>query len=102
MKDNRTIHRKDALLGRLTNPEYSAEYLNAAMEDGSPAVFLNALRNVAAAKGMSQISKSASLNRESLYRMLSKKGNPNLSSLVAILDCLGLEIAVKPKEKMPA
>ena len=52
-------------------------YLNAALEDGEPAVLLEALRNVAQAKGgIAALAKTAGVSRESLYRTLSRRGNP--------------------------
>ena len=47
--------------------------------------------------GVGQLTKVANLNRESLYRLLSKKGNPRLSSLSSILDALGIELQFTPK-----
>jgi probable addiction module antidote protein len=81
----------------LADPEEAAAYLNAAMEEGSQEGFLLALRDVANARGLSQLAKNASLNRENMYRILSETGNPQLSSLNALLDSLGLKLAVKPK-----
>ena len=43
---------------------------------------------------MAKVSKKTQLNREGLYDMLSKKGNPRLSSLEAILEALGLKLMV--------
>ena len=86
------------LLKALTDPSEAAEYLNAALEDGEPEVFLLALRQVAEAHGMSHIAEDAHLNRESMYRMLSKSGNPQLSSLLVILKTMGLELSVRVKE----
>lgn len=43
----------------------------------------------------------SNLNRESMYRMLSQSGNPQLSSLSAILQTMGLELSVKVKETKP-
>jgi len=36
------------------------------------------------------------LNRENLYRILSKRGNPKLTSIRSILHTLGLELALQP------
>lgn len=79
----------------VTDPEEAAAYLNAALEDGAQDVFLLALRDIAEAKGMSRLSRNAKLNRESLYRMLSSKGNPQLSSLESILESAGLRLAIQ-------
>lgn len=79
------------------NPDEAAAYLNAALEDGSQDVFLLALRDVAEAEGISKLAHAAELNRENIYRILSGKGNPRISSLTAILDSLGLKLAIEPK-----
>jgi probable addiction module antidote protein len=69
------------LLKSLQDPGEAIQYLNACLEDGDPHVFLMALRDVAAARGgIRVLSREAHLNRESLYRMLSKSGNPSLES----------------------
>ncbi len=57
----------------LKNQKDVVAYLNAALEDGDPAVLLEALRNVAQAKGgMGALAKAAGVSRESLYRTLSR------------------------------
>lgn len=71
--------------------------MNAALEEGSQEVFLLALRDVANARGLTLLARETSLNRENLYRILSEKGNPQLFSLTALLDALGLSLSVKPK-----
>ncbi len=92
-----SVSYEEGLLQDLTDPEEAAAYLNAALEEGSQEVFLLALRDVANARGLTQLARETALNRENLYRMLSEKGNPRLFSLTAVLDALGLQIAVKPK-----
>ena len=82
----------------LQSPEEAAEYLNAAIENGQPAVMLKALRNVAdSAGGMSHLSRETGLTRESLYKALSGNGNPRLSSLDAILRVMGLQLNIQPR-----
>lgn len=93
-----TTSYKEGLVKDLTTPDEAAAYLNAALEDGSQEAFLLALRDIAEAKGMTRVSKKAHLNRESMYRMLSGKGNPQLSSLASILKSAGLRLAVEVKE----
>ena len=86
---------QEELIKDLANPDEAAAYLNAALEDGDKEVFLMALRDIAEAKGMARLSKKAKLNRESMYRMLSRRGNPQLSSLTSILENAGLRLAVE-------
>jgi probable addiction module antidote protein len=91
---------RDSLLAALRNPDEAAQYLNACLEDGDLQVFLLALRDVADARGgMKALARDASLNRESMYRMLSKSGNPSLNSLAAVLDACGLRLTVQSAPK---
>jgi len=89
------------LVKSLKDRDEAQEYLNAALEDGDPEVFLLALRDVAEAQlgGIGKLAKSSGLNRENLYRMLSKKGNPELTSLQTLLEALGFRLSVESKRK---
>jgi probable addiction module antidote protein len=82
---------------QLRDPEMAAQYLNAALEDGNSAVILMALRQVADAQenGVSGLAARASLGRESMYKILSSKGNPKLSSFTKIIESLGLHLKVE-------
>ena len=87
---------RERLLESLRDPDEAAHYLNACLADGDSRVFLLALRDVADAHGgIRSISRDTRLNRESLYRMLSKSGNPSLDSLAAVLNACGLRLAVQ-------
>ena len=91
-----TVSYRESLLESLRNPDQAAEYLNACLEDEDARVFLLALRDVAEARGgVRALSRDTRLNRESLYRMLSKSGNPSLDSLAAVLNAFGLRLAVQ-------
>ena len=57
-------------------------------------VFLQALRKVAEAQGMAAVAKRAGIPRESLYRVLSAKGNPRWSTLAPVVRATGLKIEV--------
>lgn len=83
------------LIESLRDSVEAEEYLNAALEEDDPELFLLALRNVAEAQGgVAQLADKAKLNRESLYRMLSDRGNPEFRSLDALLHALGFRLAV--------
>ncbi len=87
---------REGLLESLKNPDEATHYLNACLEDEDARVFLLALRDVADAHGgIRALARDARLNRESLYRMLSKSGNPSLDSLAAVLNACGLRLAVQ-------
>ncbi|MBI4124938.1 MAG: putative addiction module antidote protein [Deltaproteobacteria bacterium] len=96
----KTLSYKKMLMARFRkNPKEAIDYLNAALEDNDPKVFLIALRDVAEAYGgVGAVAKKARLNRVSLYRMLSENGNPEISSIDRLLKTLGLQLAVKLKE----
>jgi len=88
------------LIKALRDPLEAVEYLNAALEDGDPEVFLLALRDVAEAQGgVAEVAEAAKLNRENLYRMLSNRGNPELRSLDALLHALGFRLAIAVEDK---
>jgi probable addiction module antidote protein len=74
-------------------------YLNAALEDGEPAVLLEALRNVAQAKGgIAALAKTAGVSRESLYRTLSRRGNPKIDTVMALLRAMGLKLSIDQRK----
>jgi probable addiction module antidote protein len=83
----------------LKDRKEAESYLNAALDDEDRRVFLVALRNVAEAQGgVSKVARTCKLNRESLYRMLSKKGNPSFESLGKLLSSMGFRLAVEKKD----
>jgi probable addiction module antidote protein len=82
----------------LHSEEAILEYLEAAFEDGDPAVVTAALGDVARAKGMSRIARKAGLGRESLYKALSPDGNPEFATILRVLRALGLELQPVPAD----
>ncbi len=85
---------RDSLRKTLKDPAEAAEYINAAIEENDLDTFLLALRDVAEAQGMAAISRRAKLNRVSLYKMLSHRGNPHLESVMHLLQAAGLRLSV--------
>lgn len=93
--DNRAIEELAA------DPEFAIEYLKAAMAeadtDDGKVILLNALRQIAEAHGgVAKIAEQSGIPRESLYRSLSAKGNPTLSTLLSVLNTMGLQLTVIP------
>ncbi len=96
-----TDYQKD-LIESLKDPAEAAAYLNAALEEGDREVFLLALRNVAEANGgMAKMAEKAHLNRESLYRTLSRRGNPEIRTLLSLLHGAGLRLNITPQQAKP-
>ncbi|MFL5229939.1 MAG: addiction module antidote protein [Microvirga sp.] len=60
----------------LDSDEAVAAYIDAALDDGDPALVAAALGDVARARGMSRIATETGMSRESLYKALNEKGNP--------------------------
>jgi len=88
----KTVSYKKILREKLDDPEQAAEYLTACYEEG-PEVFLVGLRDVVEAQGgVARAAELSRLNRESLYRLFSRDGNPRLSSLSSVLTALGLKV----------
>jgi probable addiction module antidote protein len=73
-----------------------AAYLEAALEDGDPAVVAAALGDIARAKGMSEVAREAGLGRESLYKALSAGGNPEFATVLRVVRALGLKLHAVP------
>lgn len=95
----RSISWDEYLIKSIKDPKEAQGYLNAALDDGDLQVFLLALRHVAEAHGgMGKVARACKLNRESLYRMLSKKGNPSLQSLGKLLSSMGFRLAIEKKD----
>ncbi len=91
-----TDYQKD-LIEALKNPVEAAAYLNAAIEEGDREAFLLALRNIAEANGgIKAVAEKSHLNRESLYRTLSRRGNPEIKTLFNLLPQMGLKLSVEP------
>lgn len=65
-----------------------AAYVEAAFDDGDPAVIAHAL-------GMTTIARKAGVTREALYKALSEKGDPKLSTLLGVMKALGLRLSVQ-------
>jgi probable addiction module antidote protein len=98
MKRKSSISHDEATIRELRdNAEFAAEYLRAALEDDDePSVLLMALRRIAEARGgIAKVAKAAGIERESLYRALSARGNPRLSTLVAVAKAVGLKLTVE-------
>lgn len=67
-------------------------YLEAAFEDGDPRVITGALGDVARSRGMTAVAAQSGLGRESLYKALSRDGNPGFATVLSVLGALGLRL----------
>ncbi len=67
-------------------------YLEAAFEDGDPALIAAALGDAARARGMTKVAAEAGLGRESLYKALLPGGNPEFATILKVMRALGLRL----------
>jgi probable addiction module antidote protein len=97
MKNSVSYH--GYLIESLKDPEEAAGYLNAALEDGDITVFLLALNNVIQARGgITRLAEKIHKSRTSLYKALSKKGNPYLKNTNEILSAIGMHLSIMPEK----
>jgi probable addiction module antidote protein len=99
MKFPPTVSYHDWLIRSLKDPVAASEYLNAALEAGDKKAFFMALRNVIEARGgMTRIARSGKMNRVSLYKMLSGKGNPGFLNIMILLQHAGIRFQASPRK----
>jgi probable addiction module antidote protein len=82
----------------LNTEKKQAAYITAALETGDADFVRDALGIVAKARGMGEVAKIANLNRESLYKALSKTGNPEFGTVMRVMRALGLTLAARPAQ----
>lgn len=80
----------------LDDEQGQAEFLAEAFEAGDPVFIANALGVVARARGMTGVAKEAGVTREALYKALSDRGDPKLSTLLGVVRALGMKITATP------
>ncbi|MDE1945542.1 MAG: transcriptional regulator [Patescibacteria group bacterium] len=96
------VEYKPFLLESLRDPAHAALFINGALEESRTKedmpFLLLCLRDVVKAQGgMTKVARLAGINRENLYRILSKDGNPEFRRLTQLLSAMGLRISVSPK-----
>ena len=84
------------------DPALSAEYLDQSLREGTREEVLFAmLRVIRAHGGVAKIASETGLNENTLYRTLSAKGNPRLSTLLTICGAVGMRISISPVQPLP-
>ncbi|MGP4713826.1 MULTISPECIES: addiction module antidote protein [unclassified Psychrobacter] len=80
----------------LTDETLISAYLNEALTDGAPSEFIQALNDVARAKGMNELAEKTGIRRESLYKTLQSE-KPRFDTMLKIIDGMGLQLTLNPK-----
>ncbi len=78
----------------LDDKEVVAEYLSQILAEGSTDELLDALGNIAKAKGMSQIASETGLGRESLYKTFHKGTKPKFDTIMKVMQSFGVRMQV--------
>ena len=76
----------------LDSKEMIAEYLSQVLTDGDMDELLEAIGNIAKAKGMSQIASDTGLGRESLYKTFSAGSKPRFETVMKVLNSFGVRL----------
>lgn len=93
---------EDTKEGAASVPEASAldgvvKALNKALARSDATAVKEALGQIARGRGMSQVARETGLARESLYRSLDSKGNPEFATVLKVLSSIGLRLEVRPE-----
>lgn len=99
-RDRASVSHHERLMEELqADPAFAREYLAAALAEADEReALLLVLRQLAEAQGgIAKIAEAAGVRREALYRALSPKGSPTLSTLLAVLGALGMRLSVEPQ-----
>lgn len=78
----------------LESEEDIRHYLEAAFEDGDPALIRSAFSDVARARGITTLAKEAGVSRETLYKAFAENGNPTLDTLMKVTKALGVRLSI--------
>ncbi len=76
----------------VADPEVAQHFLSEVIAGGDVSEIAEAIGVVARGMGMASVAQQTGLSRETLYRALSPKGNPTLSTLLSVLDALGFRL----------
>lgn len=84
---------------KLTDPDFAAQFLAAAIAEGDEEFLSEALARVVKAHGATKVSEDTGIARQALYKMLSGEGNPSFKNVTKLLEAVGLEITIKSKRR---
>lgn len=73
-----------------------AAYLTDILEANDAALLAAALGDIARAKGMTEIAKTAGITREALYKALRPNSAPRFDTVNRVCTALGLRLVVQP------
>lgn len=80
----------------LDDDETIVAYLSDILADGDTDELLEALGEVARARGMSKLAENTGMGRESLYKALSPGAKPRFDTINRVLNALGVQLQAVP------
>ena len=83
---------------RLDAPEARQAYLEAAIEDGDPALIVAVIGDIARARGMSEVASRADVSREVMYKSFRLDSNPTIKTLSRVAKALGYRVTLERAE----
>lgn len=85
----------------LDSTEDHVELLNQALATNESRVIVHAMREIARARGMSELSQATGIGRSTLYKALGDDANPTLDTITKVLGALKLQLsaAVRPEHE---
>ena len=76
-----------------------AAALDEALLSGDPTFLSVTLGEIARARGMTQLARETGLTREALYRALSAEGNPEMATILKVVQALGFQLHATPTKE---
>lgn len=87
----------------LKNPQFAADFLSESLAERDFATFLMSLKDVIRVHGsISSLAQKTHLSRGTLYNLFAERANPEIKTILAVLDSLGYSLKVTQKERIPA
>ncbi|EXI67157.1 MAG: putative addiction module antidote protein [Candidatus Accumulibacter adjunctus] len=80
----------------LDSEESIAAYLSAMLEEDDPEMFLVAIKDLARARGMTQLARDTGMGRESLYKALAPGAKPRYDTILKVVRALGVTLRATP------
>lgn len=80
----------------LDSEEAIASYLTDILEANDAALLASALGDIARARGMAEIAKSAGISREALYKALRPHSAPRFETINRVCAALGVRLVAQP------
>jgi probable addiction module antidote protein len=85
------------VVDHLVSDDAIAAYLDACLDDGDPKLIAAALGDIARAKGVTDLAARTGLSAATLERCLSGDEVPAFSTILKVVEALGLRLAARQK-----